>query len=295
MKTGNIPAGQAEKQVAEDKKEFTNDFMKFLGKGKTSFFVLPPDADSTDWKRPLYQHKFYLTGPTGESKFNSYTCPKAHGDLDCPLCELQAEYHAEGGADNLEKAKDLNPQRKFIINALIIDELDKDKLSKNIGKPTPLEIPYGVRETITSCDGDTTGGWADVTGQSSLGDNDGEHMAVRFDVDKSGKGLKTKYNCTAQPHEGQLRTSLSSIFDKYDVNIEDIELPILDNLCPPPSFDELVEVARMYKGVEPAAAPDIKPQGRFKAPSAPEADEAADAAAVGAVGIPNLPPPPGRG
>ena len=97
MKTSAPPPGQANEDYLKMTKQASEGFTKFLGPGKTTIFVMPPDPDNNGrWHRPTYQHKFYITTPTGERKFTSYNCPGAVEMGPCPVCDLIKEFQEMG-------------------------------------------------------------------------------------------------------------------------------------------------------------------------------------------------------
>lgn len=299
MKTGTVPPGQAEAEYARVRKEAVSGFVKFLGDGRTTVFVMPPDEGSTNWHRPTFQHKYWRTGPDGKSKFVSFHCPKAHEVGPCALCDLHAEFQEEGGVDNQERVKDLRVQGKHIINVLIVDELDKDKLDKNKGQVIPLEVGWSILKRLISCDGDLEGGWPDITGISGFsraveaGESDPDYMVVKFDIIKSGKGqYNTEYDTQPQPHNGQITSSLIAMFKEQGTSIEAIDLPALNDLNPPDSVEVLEEAARMFRGVEKVEPPKVQGSLFGKSVDKNVEGDVTTSGGASAPVVPDLPPPP---
>lgn len=193
-------------------------------KGITQIRVLPPLKGKDHWKKEIFEH--YI--PVGGKK-PRVTCLSMFNE-DCPVCDEGKRLHNTNDPDNLDRAKDLQPKRKYIANALVLSSPDG---STNATSGVQV-IKFGakVEEPLSQLDWDFQGGWGNMT-----------DIEKGFDVriNRTGETMNTTvYTVQGVPN----KTSVAEACAAQGVNPDSLQLYDLDTCLDHPSRNKLISMLK---------------------------------------------------
>lgn len=202
----------------------------FLQKGVTQVRVLPPREGSNEWYVGVHEH--YIQ-KSDNFDGGSVTCPRPSGQ-HCPFCDegerLITEGEAEGDAAKTEEGKNLMPRIQYFANVVCYSSPN----GKNSLKNGALVMKFGetVKRTLLDLN-QNEGGWAEIT------KIDG---GVDLRITREGEGkTHTRYSVMPLPDRTNLREKLTEVGLDYD----GLAFADLNNLYPPRSYDELLELKEL--------------------------------------------------
>jgi hypothetical protein len=163
-----------------------------LKKGRNIIRFLPPKAGSEDWYKEIRVH--YGVGP--EKEF--LTCPSTIGK-PCPLCQRWSKLLKDGVSKEDARVKELGFNRKYVTNALNVDDLEKGVKSCKLGRDA-------LRFLISSFEDEEYG---DITDPET-----GRNVQIV----KSGTGIQTRYDVSLRPKA----TSLKAILKGSALTVDDV-------------------------------------------------------------------------
>lgn len=158
-------------------------------------------------------------------------CPQLFGDR-CPICEESSSLYDQGLQ---EQARELRPDRKWWVNAIILAEENGYKqgattLSAKDGIYA-LKLPTKVKNFLLDMDTDFAAGYGDIT-----------NLETGYDVfvDRAATFSTDMYKSRlfAKP------TNIVEELAKLNIDINTFSLVNLDELIVPMSYDEIVEGMR---------------------------------------------------
>lgn len=245
---------QLEQDRARDRKEAVEQEGPrafYLKPGITTVRILPPYSEKGVWYREILEYSFMVDGQR-----RTFTAPSQFG-LPDPVAEKAEQLKQMGGEANLKAAKELQPRKRFLVNALI--ENAPQGVEYTPGKVEVVKIGVKLKRQLLDLDRDVQGGWANITDPNNQ---------VVLRLSRTGSGLQTEYSVQPLPN----RTNLTEYLQSIGQDIAAIELYDLDALYPPRDYDELAMAVLGIGSSAPAPAPSTpRPVATPVAPAAPAA------------------------
>ena len=259
--------------LTEGSRKGSNNFYYFKA-GKTVLRILGPYSAKGVWFKPFLSYYFKL-GDTPVTLIS----PRDSGGAD-PIYEHGAKLYKSGDEEQVERAKQFRPRRKFLVNAVILSDPSGGSIKDGI---KIVEIPAKVKEELVNYDTNVDEGYGDITNLNS-----GRNITI----EKTGEGLMTRYS--VRPHVQT--SSLLDLAKDSGVDTNSWSLPDLDEAVNPASVEKLQEVLnRVVGAVETVATSTFtgtKTGTATFTPSFPMTS--AGSVNNNPVPIPNMPPPPGH-
>lgn len=196
-----------------------------LAPGRTVIRVLPPYSKRGVWFKSILEYVIKL----GDD-YKFLISPKDSG-LPDPLAEYGEELVASGNERLAERARDIRPRRRYIVNALILAD------SKGAGLKDGVKIvnlPIRVKDSLVNVDTDVASGYGNIT-----------HLEQGFNIsiERAGEGLQTRYDVRAHRERSNiLATAQQQGFDPNDWTLFD-----LDTAGKPSSLADIQEVLERIK------------------------------------------------
>lgn len=167
---------------------------------------------------PVEKRPYYLTAP-------------AQFDLEDPVKETRERLANSGDPDLVEKAGNLKPRVQYLFNVLVLSA--PQGVEYEFGSVYVLKTGELVKRQILELDQDEGLGWTDVTNLES---------GVNLTIKRTGKGqFDTRYE--VNPHGGG-RSNIVQTLSEKGVDINDLTLHNLFELCPVKPTDELREILK---------------------------------------------------
>lgn len=207
-------------KAKEDAARRSANFFQFK-EGRNLIRILPPWEGAEDISRPMGKH--WNLGPEGK---DSVFCPRHCCDgAPCPICEeIDRRWKAKPDDATKDYLRSIGASQRYYVNLLDLNDLDK---GVQIG-----ELPKTVLEEIWTLMVDADTGLGDITSWDAGYD---------LIVEKTGKGLLTRYNVKPK------RTPSAISRELYAPKLFN-----LDNFVKTMSYTDLKLV---WEGKSPAALP----------------------------------------
>jgi hypothetical protein len=208
-------------ELSKDRKESVErEGAFFLRPGVTQIRVLPPYNQKGVWYRQINEYSFVVDGQR-----RYMTVPSA-GDPD-PVAEKKEQLLSVGGQANIELARELRPRSQFLFNIVVLSAPPGTEFDP--GRVYILKTGVMVKKALLHHDRDVASGWHKITDPA---------QGVNFSVDRSGKGLQTRYTVTPMAQ----RTNIVDYVKQCGKSLEPEDLFNLDELYPPLSENELKQM-----------------------------------------------------
>lgn len=233
--------------------------------GRNTLRFLPPWEGGDDFTRIMGKH--WNLGPEGKTMV---FCPKICFDTPCPICDnIDKMWKSKPDDGTKEWLKSVSAAPRFLANVVDMSDIDSGIQIAELPKTVLLEI-WNIMI-------DKEVGVGDITDLKAGRD---------IIIDKTGKGLSTRYTVRAKLTEAPV-----------PIPIELADIPNLDNMVRNESYENLKLV---WEGKEPTEAPALPPPGVTVAALPPSSSSTSpapgmttiDTVKVGDIHVAPTPPPP---